>query len=78
MTEPIDNRLVDEVLKNVQTRVASLERMRDEMRKRPRVLAGAHGDPPTRCFSSAARSSSSATWSGANGARRPPTLPTTS
>jgi hypothetical protein len=76
MAEPIDNRLIDEVLKNVQTRLASLERIRDEMRNGPRVLAGAHGDPPTRCFSSAGCSSSIATWSGANGPRRSLTLPT--
>jgi hypothetical protein len=47
MAEPIDNRLIDEVLKDVQTRLARLEGMRDEMR-RLRVLAGAHGDPARR------------------------------
>jgi hypothetical protein len=33
MAEPLDNRLVYEVLKDVQTRLASLEGMRDEMRE---------------------------------------------
>jgi hypothetical protein len=32
MAEPIDNRLIYEVLKDVQTRLASLEEMRLEMR----------------------------------------------